>query len=261
MPNISDYISSPDSYGIFNKGRWSRKARLADALSLVEQQKALDAAEKDAEMQRAIRQAKEIDTHQADIQKTRDEALGSYAEGDIKRMERDRARASLPSRMKRDEVEAGIGMDKSLAEQIMARQRLDRAPELGAKAIAREDAITDADIAKSNFTAENPGIAYQLDAMKALSQENLARELDRARNATAIKVAETRAGGDENPLLGDPFGGSKPGRLDLGKLKAAAEAASRPKPTEQFDTADPQYGILSQLLKEKFGYQLPQVAR
>lgn len=262
MPNIADYISSPESYGIFNKGRWSRKARLADATSLVEQQRALDEAEKDAEMRRAIQQSKEIGQHGADIVTARDERIGLTAEGDVKKMDRDRARASLPSRFKRDELNERIETAKAVAEQISTNNQLGRAAELSGIRLDKEAEEGKAAIEKAKFAGMNPGIAYELDAAKQYSQENLARELNRTRNATVIEEAKIRTGADGGSLLGeDPFQGTKPGRLSLDKLKAAAENLRRGPEPEAIQADDPDLGLLQKFLKEKFNYQLPQVAR
>lgn len=258
-------LGNAGDYGLFNKGRWSRKARVADALDLVRQQEALDDAEAEAKARRELAVAKELASHGAGIQEKRDKLFGFEAEGDVKRMQRDRAAASLPSKMKVDEITGQAETDEALAHKIAAGTRLARTPSLASGTLNKEQAQNQAAIEAATFAQQNPGIAYQLEALKTMGQAETARELGRLRRDATLGAARVRAGVDEdgNPLSGDPlYAGSKSGRINLQKAAEMLQKQSSTVNAPQETAVDSEsLGLLQKLLKEKFGYELPQLSR
>lgn len=264
MPTIADMIDRPESYPIWAKGRWSRKARVADAIDMMSKQKEFDeaSADKEAQRRKALVEAEygfrggneaAADARTAERMVAEDERRGLTAEGDMRKTKSKEFIAGSPSRMRVQDAMGAAAEDEALATKIKAGQRLARTPSLGAAGLNAELAEITAKSEEANWRSRNPAIAYQLEAMKTLGNQHTAEKSAQVEADSRLKAARLQANRNEDGSLASTVQGTKPGRINLKELAAKVTQAQPGQTAEDGDANAEAAGKLIKLIMQQLG--------
>lgn len=276
-------LDIPGSYGIFDKRFWSRDAREADAIGLLDKELSTKQKYNTEAEDKAAARVKDRDTRlhsfakemlgeetasklqsilnqidaEESVQRRRDDRVGNSARGRMAEMEAEIAQSGQPARIAATpgitEDEMAARRNKTSAERIASGMELARTPSLVSGELNARQAGLKAKLAGSMYDAENPGIKDQLEAARLVTGSNTAQRVAEiganSRETVAERNERARSGGGALPI--PPEAKTKRG-FDMKALRgrvATAAPVESPDVGIDADSAQRAVNFLGEILK------------